>query len=73
MPRGRAAGAVAGLAGSLVLARLLPHVTAGIGPPKAWVWMAGPIVLAAAVLVAGVLPSRRALMADPLRLLRRDT
>lgn len=66
------AGAVAGLAGSLVLAQLLPHVAAGIGPPKSWVWMAGPIVLAAAVAVAGILPSRRALMADPLRILRRD-
>lgn len=66
------AGALAGLAGSLVLAQLLPHVAAGIGAPESWVWMAGPVVLAAAVAAAGILPSRRALMADPLRILRHD-
>jgi ABC-type lipoprotein release transport system permease subunit len=35
-----------------------------------WVWFAGPSVLAAAVIIASVLPARRALMVDPVKLLR---
>jgi HAMP domain-containing protein len=65
-----AAGALAGLAGSLVIARLLAPITPVDYSPALWVWMAGPVVLAVAVTIAGVLPARRASMADPLMLLR---
>jgi hypothetical protein len=64
------AGALAGMSGALLLSQFLPRMAANIGSSKSWVWIAGPIVLAAAVAVAGVLPARRALMVDPLRVLR---
>jgi ABC-type lipoprotein release transport system permease subunit len=35
-----------------------------------WVWIAGPLVLLAAVVLASVMPARRALMADPLTIMR---
>jgi len=66
------AGALAGVLGSLLLSQLLPRIASSIGAPKAWVWIAGPIVLAGAVAVAGVLPARRALMVDSLRILGSD-
>ncbi len=64
------AGALAGMFGAFLLSQFLPRVAGNSGSPKSWVWIAGPIVLAAAVAVAGVLPARRALMVDPLRILR---
>ena len=64
------AGTLAGVLGSLALSQLLPRIAWSIGAPNLWVWIAGPIVLAGAVAVAGVLPARRALMLDPLRVLR---
>lgn len=64
------AGSIAGVLGSLALSGLLPRAASGIGAPNLWVWIAGPIVLTVAVAVAGVLPARRALMLDPLRILR---
>jgi ABC-type antimicrobial peptide transport system permease subunit len=64
------AGTFAGVLGSLLLSQLLTRIAPGIGSPKSWVWIAGPMVLAAAVGIAGVLPARRALMVDPLRILR---
>jgi ABC-type antimicrobial peptide transport system permease subunit len=63
-------GALAGVLGSLLLSQLLSRMAPGIGAPKLWVWVAGPVVLAAVVIVAGVLPARRALAIDPLRVLR---
>jgi len=66
------AGALAGMFGALLLSQLLPRVASNIESPKSWVWIAGPIVLACAVAVAGILPARRASMVDPLRILRRD-
>ena len=65
------AGAVAGMAGSFLLSHLLPRMASNIGSPKAWVWIAGPILLGGAAALAGVLPARRALMVDPLRILAR--
>jgi ABC-type lipoprotein release transport system permease subunit len=63
-------GALAGVVGSLLLSQLLSRITSSMGTPKLWVWVAGPIVLAGVVMVAAVLPARRALMLDPLRVLR---
>jgi ABC-type antimicrobial peptide transport system permease subunit len=63
-------GALTGVLGGLLLLRLLPRIASGIGSPKSWAWIAGPIGLAGAVAIAGILPTRRALMVDPLRILR---
>jgi ABC-type lipoprotein release transport system permease subunit len=63
-------GALAGISGALLLSQFLPRIPSNIGSPKSWVWIVGPIVLTCAVAVAGVLPARRALMVDPLRILR---
>ena len=64
------AGTVAGMLGSLLVARWLARITPGAGLPTLWVWMAAPIVLLAAVAVASVLPARRALAVDPLTIMR---
>jgi hypothetical protein len=63
-------GGLAGVIGSLVASHLLTRVTGSVGAPQWWVWVAGPAVLAGVVTVAAVLPARRALMLDPLRVLR---
>jgi ABC-type lipoprotein release transport system permease subunit len=66
------AGTLVGVLGSLLLSQLLTRLASNIASPKSWVWVAGPIVLGCAVAVAGILPARRALMVDPLRILRSD-
>jgi ABC-type antimicrobial peptide transport system permease subunit len=65
-----AAGAVAGLLGSLLVARWLARVTPNAGPLTVWIWLAAPLALLAAVLVASVLPARQALATDPLTIMR---
>jgi hypothetical protein len=67
-----AAGTLAGMSGALLLSLALPRMVANIAPPGLWVWIAGPGVLAGAVAIAGLLPARRALMVEPLRILRSD-
>jgi predicted permease len=64
------AGTVAGMLGSLLVARWLARITPGAGWPAAWLWLAPPLLLAAAVIVASVLPARRALAVDPLTIMR---
>lgn len=66
------AGVSAGLLGSLLVSRLLAPIAPVNYSPELWVWLAGPVVVSAAVGVAGILPARRASMADPLILLRND-
>jgi ABC-type lipoprotein release transport system permease subunit len=63
-----AAGAVAGVLGSLLQLGYLAQY--GGSAPRLWVWGAALLVLAAAVGVAGVLPARRALLEDPLQIMR---
>jgi putative ABC transport system permease protein len=65
-------GTLAGIFASFLLSQLLTRIASNIGSLNSWVWLAGPIVLGCAVLIAGVLPVRRALMVDPLRILRPD-
>jgi ABC-type lipoprotein release transport system permease subunit len=66
------AGAVAGMFGSLVLSRLLARITPVGSSPALWVWLAAPLVLAGAVAIASVLPARRALIVNPLMIMRDD-
>jgi hypothetical protein len=55
------AGTVAGMLGSLLVARWLAQITPGADLPTLWAWLAAPLVLLGAVAVASVLPARRAL------------
>jgi putative ABC transport system permease protein len=64
------AGTVAGMIGSLLVARWLARTIPNAGVPTVWVWLAAPLVLLAAVALASVLPARRALTVDPLTILR---
>lgn len=66
------AGTVVGVLGSVILSQLVFQLAPGAGAPRLWVWVAGPLVLAAAVTVASVLPARRSLMTDPLHVLGRE-
>jgi hypothetical protein len=64
------AGTVAGMVGSLLVARWLARLVPSAGLPTVWVWLAAPLVLLGAVAIASVLPARRALAADPLMIMR---
>ena len=66
------AGAMAGMFGSLVLSRLLARITPVGSSPALWVWLAASLVLAGAVAIASVLPARRALIVNPLMIMRDD-
>jgi hypothetical protein len=63
-------GAVAGTLGSLLLSRMLAGIIPGNGLPAFWVWMVAPLLLAASVVIASVLPARRASIVDPLTIMR---
>jgi putative ABC transport system permease protein len=64
------AGTAAGMLGSLLVTRWLARITPDAGSLTAWVWLAAPLVSVGAVAIASVLPARRALMADPLTIMR---
>jgi ABC-type antimicrobial peptide transport system permease subunit len=64
------AGTVAGMLGSLLVTRWLARITPVAGSLTVWVWLAAPLVLVGAVAIASVLPARRALMVDPLTIMR---
>jgi len=64
------AGSLGGIAGSLLLARLLAPMTPAGYSPAPWVWLAGPSVLIGTVIAASILPALKASMANPLVLFR---
>jgi len=64
------AGTIAGMLGSVLLARWLARIVPTDGSSAPWVWIAAPLALLAAVIIASVLPVRRALMVDPLSIMR---
>jgi ABC-type lipoprotein release transport system permease subunit len=66
-------GTLAGMLMSLALSRWMSGITPGSGSPALWVWLAAPLALAGAVIVASVLPARRALMTNPLTIMHDDT
>jgi ABC-type antimicrobial peptide transport system permease subunit len=65
-----AAGTVAGMLGSLVVARWLARFGPDAGTVTVWVWVAAPLALVGAAAIASVLPARRALTVDPLTIMR---
>ena len=64
------AGVLLGMLASLALLRLLARITAANSLPAVWVWLIAPAVLALAVVIASVLPARRALLVNPATILR---
>ena len=65
-----AAGTVAGLLLSRVVARWIAQVSPSAGVPAVWVWLAAPLALLGAVLIASVFPARVALGTNPLSVMR---
>lgn len=64
------AGVVAGMIGSVLVARWLATITPGAGWPSPAIWIAAPLLLTAAVTIASAIPARRALSVDLLSLMR---
>ena len=67
------AGTLAGMLMSPALARWMSGITPGSGSPALWVWVVAPLALAGVVTIASVLPTRRALMTNPLTIMHDDT
>jgi len=67
------AGTLAGMLMSPALSRWMSGITPGSGSPALWVWVAAPLALAGVVTIASVLPTRRALMTNPLTIMHDDT
>jgi len=67
-----AAGVAAGLAGSLVLARVMATLVFGVTPRDPLTFAAAPVLLAAVAMAAALLPARRAASIDPIKALRDD-
>jgi ABC-type antimicrobial peptide transport system permease subunit len=63
-----AAGAFAGGLAALALERWVLHTPPGA--PVAFAWLAAPLSLAVTVMLAAVVPARRAVRADPLTLMK---
>jgi ABC-type lipoprotein release transport system permease subunit len=66
------AGTVAGAVGSLIVREWVSRITPASEPVSPWAWIAAPLTLGLAVLIASVLPAKRAVASDPLMLLRDD-
>lgn len=66
------AGALIGMLVSVALSRLLAHMTPVDSSPALWVWLAPPLMLGIAVVIAGVVPARRASILNPLTIMRDD-
>ena len=63
-------GAVTGMLASVLVARWLSAMAPGAGFPSPAIWLAAPLLLAAAVTIASAIPARRALSVDLLSLMR---
>ncbi len=64
------AGTLAGTLGSLLLVRALSGIVPGNTSPAVWIWLAAPLLLGVSVVIASVVPARRALLLNPLAILR---
>jgi ABC-type antimicrobial peptide transport system permease subunit len=67
-----ATGSAAGILASFALSRLLAHITPVNSSPALWVWLVAPLLLAVGVVIASILPARRALLVNPLTIMRDD-
>jgi ABC-type antimicrobial peptide transport system permease subunit len=67
-----AGGLVAGLLLSRIVDRWLTQINPSASTPAVWVWLAAPLALLGAVLIASVLPARLALATSPLSVMRNE-
>jgi putative ABC transport system permease protein len=67
-----AAGTVCGIGGALALSGLLKGMLFGVGPRDFETYLAVPLLLAAAAILAAWLPARRAARLDPMEALRNE-
>lgn len=67
-----AAGTLAGMIASLLVNRWVARITPTDEPLSLWIWTSAPATLAVAILLASVLPARRALNSDPLVIMKGD-
>ena len=65
-------GIAAGLAGAWALTRLMTTMLYGVEPTDTYTFVTIPLLLGAVVLMAGYLPSRRAMALDPAAALRHE-
>jgi ABC-type antimicrobial peptide transport system permease subunit len=65
-------GIVAGLLGAGVLTRWMGTMLFGVGPTDVWTYAAVSILLAVVALAASYVPSRRAMVPDPVIALRHE-
>jgi putative ABC transport system permease protein len=63
-------GAALGMLGSLLVARWMMTIVTAAAMPSLLLWLAAPAMLAAAVVIASVIPARRALSANLVSLMR---
>ena len=63
---------LAGLLGSVLVGQWVARITPTDEPLSLWIWIAAPLMLAFAVIIASVLPARRALASDPLMIMKED-
>jgi ABC-type lipoprotein release transport system permease subunit len=64
------AGAALGLLVSVGVAQWIGRITPAAGWPSWTVWLSAPVLLAAAVVAASIIPARKALSVDLLRIMR---
>jgi predicted lysophospholipase L1 biosynthesis ABC-type transport system permease subunit len=64
------AGTLTGMIASALVAQWIASVTPTDEPLSPWIWIAAPLTLALAVMIAAVLPARRALASDPLMIMK---
>ena len=67
-----AAGSLVGILASLALSRVLAHITPPDNSPAPWVWLAAPLTLGLGVVIASILPARRALLVNPVTIMRTE-
>jgi putative ABC transport system permease protein len=67
-----ACGIAIGLAGAFWLTRLMESMLYGVSPSDVWTFALISILLAVVALMASYLPSRRAMLLEPLSALRRQ-
>lgn len=65
-----ATGILAGVLGSILIAKWLAQIAPGVGLSLGWIWIASPALLLLAVALASIIPARRAKMANPLSLMQ---
>jgi hypothetical protein len=66
------AGVTVGLIGSVLVAQWVSRIAPLDEPLSLWIWIAAPMMLALVVVIASVLPARRALASSPLMIMKDD-